>query len=546
MPRHECDVCIIGGGISAALLAQKLAELRPGTSTIVVEAGDRLFDTERRWQDRLRALQYGENPWPGDVIEDQSAAGIISRTMAVGGSTMHWGGVTNRFSEEDLRLHSMYGLAVDWPLSWDDLESSYCEAERRIGVAGEPGPFPEDRRSEPYPMPPMELSWNLRQLKDWAHHSGIQFHATPQAKNTVPYDGRSVCRRCNTCAICPTGARYSPDFTFRRLLDHKAIELHDRTLVRRLVPSESGGATPRLVAATGTHRDRPDDPVEYRARLFVLAAGYCWTSHLLLLSQSSRFPNGIANSSGLVGRYMNGHHFIGAQVDLDAEIYPGMNSQHSLISRQYFRCARDRPFVRHDLRIWESAVGRAPRLRDESGAILLGDRLLADWRQRAKRGAARLRAYYDVHPDRESSLTLDPTSRNRLGDPLPKIVHKLDAPTMARQEATKRHILDVFNRLARSGNATILSTSESTYLDHPAGGCRMGTDRASSVCDSFGRAHDHENLFIVGAPTLPTGGCTNGTLTFAALTLRSATAVAAALGADAAIRQERVERLEST
>ena len=77
--------------------------------------------------------------------------------MAVGGSALHWGGVTNRFSEEDLTLRSRYGLAVDWPITWTELERFYCEAERRLGVSGEPGPLPEDRRSEPYPMPPMPL-----------------------------------------------------------------------------------------------------------------------------------------------------------------------------------------------------------------------------------------------------------------------------------------------------------------------------------------------------------------------------------------------------
>jgi glucose dehydrogenase len=526
MPTFECDVCVIGGGISAALLAQKLSELRPGTSTIVVEAGDRLFDTERRWQDRLRSLAYGENPWPGDYIEDQAAAGVISRSMAVGGSALHWGGVTNRFSEEDLRLRSMYGLAVDWPLEWSDLERYYCEAERRIGVGGEPGPLPEDKRSEPYPMAPMPLSWNLRQLKAWADKSGIPFWATPQAKNTVPYDGRSECKRCNTCEICPTGARYSPDETFRRLLAAKAIALHDRTLVRRLVPEDGGSKTPRIVGAQAVHRDRPNDPVEYRARLFVVASGYCWSPHLLLLSASSRFPSGLANSSGHVGRYMNGHAFVGAQIELDAEIYPGMNDQHSLVSRQFFRCATDQPYVRHDFRIWESSVGREPRLRADDGRVLMGDALLADWRARTKRGTARLRAYYDVHPSAESTLTLDPSAKNRFGDALPKITHKLDAATEARIPATKQHILAQFNRLVRENNAAVLSTSESNYLDHPAGGCRMGADPSTSVCDSFGRTYDHQNLFVVGAPTLPTGGCTNGTLTFAALTLRSATEVA--------------------
>jgi quinoprotein glucose dehydrogenase len=526
MPRYECDICIVGGGISAALLAQKVSELRRGASIIVVEAGDRLFDTEKRWRDRQRSLDYGENAWPGDTIEDQAASGIISRTMAVGGSAMHWGGVCNRFSEEDLRLKSRYGLAADWPLEWDELERFYCEAERRMGVSGEPSPLPEDRRSEPYPMPPMPLSWNLRQLQGWATQSGIPFWSTPQAKNTVPYDGRSDCKRCNTCEICPTGARYSPDFTFRRLLDAKAIALHDRTLVRRLVPADGGGRTPRIAAAEAVHRDRPGDPVEYRAKLFVVASGYCWSPHLLLASASSRFPNGIANSSGIVGRYMAGHAFISAQIELDAEIYPGMNEQHSLISREFFRCATDKPFVRHDLRVWESSAARQPRLKSDDGRVLMGDALLADWRARIKRGTARVRAYYDSHPAFDSTLTLDHAAKNRFGDPLPKIIQKLDAATEARLPQTKQHIAGIFARLARAHNGKILSTSESTYLDHPAGGCRMGTEPSTSVCDSFGRTHDHDNLFVVGAPTLPTAGCTNGTLTFVALTLRSAEQVA--------------------
>jgi len=125
MPRYECDVCIIGGGISAAMLAQKLAEIRPGTKITVVEAGNRLFDLEKRMDYRRRFLDYGENPWPGDFIEDQSAKGVISRTMAVGGSALHWGGTCNRFSEEDLRLHSMFGLATDWPIEWKELEKFY-------------------------------------------------------------------------------------------------------------------------------------------------------------------------------------------------------------------------------------------------------------------------------------------------------------------------------------------------------------------------------------------------------------------------------------
>jgi quinoprotein glucose dehydrogenase len=149
-----------------------------------------------------------------------------------------------------------------------------------------------------------------------------------------------------------------------------------------------------------------------------------------------------------------------------------------------------------------------------------------DWRSRTKGSSVRLRAYMDVHPSADSRLTLDATKKNRYGDPMPKIEHRLDEATLGRQAAAKAHVLGVFEKLAQASNGKIVNTNEGDYLDHPGGGCRMGSDPATSVCDSYGRTHDHENLFVVGAPTTPTGGCTNGTLTFVALTLRSAEEIA--------------------
>lgn len=521
---HESDVCVIGGGISAALLAEKLLELRPGLGVTVVEAGRRLFDLENRMSYRRRSMLYGENQWPGDFIEDQAAAGMITRTMAVGGSAMHWQGHANRFSAEDLRLESLYGLAADWPLSWEALEPYLGEAERRIGVAGEPSPHPEDARSEPYPMAPIPLTYNLEQIKQWAERADIPFYGCPLARNSRPYDGRAQCSRCNTCTVCPTGARYSPDFTFKKLLGQSGFELHDRTLVRRLALHDT---LDDIAAAVAVHEDRPEEEIQYRARVFVLASGYTWSPHLLLLSANPRFPRGLANRSGTVGRYMTGHKFVTANIEVPVKLYPGMNAPYPLISRQFFRCPTDRPYARFDIQIFESESGRGPRLRSEQGEVQFGDDLLRDWRARTGTGVARVRMYYDTHPSPDSRLTLDPDSRNRYGDPMPRIAHRLDEASEAREAATHAQIQAIYDRMASAGGTRILSVNAATYQDHPAGGCRMGDDPAGSVCDSFGRTHDHENLFVVGAPTLPTGGCTNGTITFAGLTLRSADHIAA-------------------
>ena len=287
----SADYVIIGGGITSAMVAQKLSDLKPSASIVIVEAGSPLFDNDNRFQYRQRSLDYGENQWPGDFVPDQAPEGMISRTMAVGGSALHWGGVCNRFSEEDTRLKSMYGLSTDWPIEWADLEKFYCEAERRVGVSGEPSPLKEDWRSQPYPMPAMTPTYNLKQLKTWAEKSGIPFWTTPQAKNTVEgYGGRSKCHRCNTCEVCPTGARYSPDWTFKQLTADKTrkVELHANTLVRKLILDDK---STRVVAAHAVSEDESGRETEYRARTFVVASGYVWSAHLLLNSaEAIQFP----------------------------------------------------------------------------------------------------------------------------------------------------------------------------------------------------------------------------------------------------------------
>ena len=178
---------------------------------------------------------------------------------------------------------------------------------------------------------------------------------------------------------------------------------------------------------------------------------------------------------------MAGHKFISAQATIDEETFPGQNMTHSLISREYFRCATNKPFVRHDTRVWESSAGKEPRLRSADGRLLLGDELLDDWRSRALKGSSvRLRAYYDSHPSADSRLTLDPASKNRYGDPMPKIDHQLDAAATAREGATLAHCTGVFERMVKASNGRLTGKpTVSNYWDHPAGGCRMGTDPAT-------------------------------------------------------------------
>jgi choline dehydrogenase-like flavoprotein len=515
----ESDICIIGSGISAAMVAAKLAGERKA-SIVVIEAGDDQPQIKDWAANRQRWMDYGSTPWPNDHIDGLDANGIQSRSMCVGGLAMHWGGVTPRFAPEDFKTKSLCGVGFDWPLSYEELEPHYYEAEVLMGISGEQGPREMDPRAKPFPMPPLPLTYNLGILKKWVNDAGVSMWSQPSAKTSQPYHGRGACCRNDTCfPICPVGAKYSPDQTWNPLRAKKQVALHTRTVVRRLIVDERSS---RIVAALAVERDRPGQEVEFRAKTFVVAAGYAWSAHLLLNSRSARFPDGVANKAGLVGKYLAGHRNVQAFVDLPLSLYPGINEQHSLVTKQFMRKPLGEKYLRHDLRVWESAVGREPRLKDGSGKPLIGDALLADWRSRLKTSTARVRSYYDIVPARDSELTLDATKKTPWGDPAPHLAFRDDQVSRDLRGYSEDTIRALFERLAKAGNGKIIRTNVDNFQDHPAGGCRMGTDAATGVVDSHGRAFDHENLFVVGAPTSVSGSCANGTLTFCALSLRSA------------------------
>ena len=222
-----------------------------------------------------------------------------------------------------------------------------------------------------------------------------------------------------------------------------------------------------------------------------------------------------------------------AFVSVPIRLYPGVYRQDSLLSKRFqHRDAEAQPdgkYIRHDLRIWEADFGRRARLRDDEGRLLLGDAALDDWRRRIETGSLRMRGYYDVIPARESALTIEPGRTNPWGMPLPRIDFADDPVSADLRGYTEQKIEERFRGILRAGGGELLDIAFASDYDHPGGGCRMGDDPSDSVVDPWGRAHDHENLWIAGAPTIVSSGCNNGTLTFAALSLRTASRLAAEL-----------------
>ena len=223
---------------------------------------------------------------------------------------------------------------------------------------------------------------------------------------------------------------------------------------------------------------------EYRAQLFVLASGQCWSPHLLLLSANARFPNGIANRSGLVGRYMNGHKFISAQATIDERDVPRPEHDAQPDLARVFplrgRTGRSSATTR--------ACGKAPPAKSRGCARPMAGCCLATncstTGARARSRAARCACAPTttrIHRPTAGSRSIQ-TSKNRYGDPMPKIDRQLDAAATAREGATLAHCTEVFERMAKASNGRLTGKpSVSNYWDHPAGGCRMGADPATSV-----------------------------------------------------------------
>ena len=168
----SADYVIIGGGITSALLAQKLSELKPSASIIVVEAGSPLFDNDNRFQYRQRSLDYGENQWPGDFVADQAPDGMISRTMAVGGSAL----IGRRLQSILGRRHAPESMQARRGLADRGRSSRRLlrggTPHRRVGRAGRSKKTGAASRIR---CPAMTPTYNLKQLKTWAEKAAFRF-----------------------------------------------------------------------------------------------------------------------------------------------------------------------------------------------------------------------------------------------------------------------------------------------------------------------------------------------------------------------------------
>ncbi len=520
---RETEVCIIGAGAAGGIMALELA--RRGIRVTVLESGPR-HDFARRSEYTRRFIK-GENPWQSPLpgLDRHTTNGDVAyrlewnRARGVGGSTLHWEGYALRFHADDFRMRSLHGTAEDWPISYDDLEPYYGRAERALGVAGtSDDPFASPR-STAFPLPPFPMSYSDGLFSGVCKNLGIGLHHLPQARNSLGYGGRSQCRACGTCHVCPTGAKASTDLTHIPQAESTGYaEILTEVTVLRLEVDRSG----LIRSAVYAGADRAERRLT--ARVFVLAAGGVETARLLLLSVSPGFPRGLANRSGLVGRYFTSHPLIDVTGTMAERVYPYRTGFSTAMSN-HFAVPRDRKRRGAFYLEFMNSAGPLPhQIAASSGAW--GPELAKRVRKEFGRTLG-IRVYTEQLPDAGNTVTLDGTVKDYFGNPVPRITYGIGPYERAAMAEAK----EVAEGILRALGANEIRTGEVRYAAHQLGTHRMGREPASSVVDPNLRAHDVPNLYLVGGGCFVTASPSQPTLTIAALAIRAAEHIAGVLRA---------------
>ncbi|MYN27408.1 GMC family oxidoreductase [Duganella levis] len=520
---NSADVVVIGGGICGSLLARKLA--LAGSSVLMLESGPRVQRGElvERYRhsafksDFMAPYPFSEKaphptftPEANKYIEQTGPHAFQAQYIRMlGGTSWHWAAQMWRNLPNDFRIQSAYGVGKDWPLSYDELEPYYYEAEVIAGVGGSPDTG--SPRSKPFPMDRVPASYFQQRVTErLAPKFDVQDDCT--ARNSRSFDGRPACCGNNNCMpVCPIDAQYHGGISASSA-EQAGVQIVTEAVVYQFEHDDSGAIT------AVNYYDWNKVSHRVTGKTFVLAANAIESAKLLLMSTSAKFPNGMANSTGNVGRNLCDHPAIGLTFDMDEPVWPGRGPVSPCSIGQF----RDGAF-RAEHAAFRIDISNASQVasvtKELIGEGVYGVKLDGAIRDRASRRVSIKNALEQL-PDPNNRVTLS-SKKDALGLPTPSIFWNIDDYVIKGTEATRQRYDEIAKQL---GGTNVKHSKAGAFSNrqHITGTLSMGKDAATSVTDPFGRAHDHANLFMVGTGVMPTVGTCNVTLTAVALALRTA------------------------
>jgi gluconate 2-dehydrogenase alpha chain len=560
MATQKTDVVIVGVGAAGGIMAAELG--KAGVKVIGLERGPRLKTSDFEPHDELRYFQRQDlRPDPKRMPvtwrpnSNATAHPIPSQNNGnqAGGGTVHYGAVSWRFHEDDFRVRSQtierYGAAaipegcsaIDWPVSYHDLEPYYERAEYELGVSGKAGNLQgkkisggnvfEAPRQKDYPLPPLLTDQVGVNFTGAAEKLGLHPFSTPHAILSQPYKDRPGCTYCGYCQAfgCHVGAKSSILVTKLPEADATGnFTLITGALCHRVNSDGSG----KVTGVSYYGPDHSDNTIE--AEVVILSAFIYDNVRLLLLSKTDKFPNGLANSSGHVGKHIMAH--IGARAfaafdDRHVNVYMGPSAQKNSLDDY-----NADNFDHKDLGFIRGAQVSAGPAGLEGGP--LGTAMSMNPPPGVPNWGAAYRDFFAKYYTRYTALTgqtenlpyadqiidLDPHVRDAWGLPAPRMTYDWRRPNeRARVEFIQKKMVEIGQAMG-AAHVWTAPFGPGAPGAHHQGGARMGSDPKDSVVNKYGQTWDIPNLFVMGSANHPTMSGFNPTLTIQALAFMTADA----------------------
>ncbi len=555
MSRPMADVCLVGVGAVGGILAKELASA--GLKVVGFERGPAPLREDYAPRDSIKFIARADRlDWVRhEPTTSRSRAGETAelryRTSplnVLGGALLHWTGQASRYMPGDFKVYTNEILSsnaeragadlrgydvVDWPLGYDDLEPYYEKFEWEFGVSGEAGKNPfAGPRKRGYPMPPLRHSARMKLFAKACEKLGYHPYDTPAGilsepyRPAAPFDTRiaerPACVYCGHCNFygCHVHAKAATLYTAIPVaVETGNFDLRTNSKVFRINVDSAGHAT-------GVSYFDPDGHAqEQRARIVILGAFVFENVRLLLLSKTDapRFAKGLANSSGLVGRYILAHGDVRAYALFDDFIVNGFIGPGSAAMRidDFNGNNFDHTglgFIR-GATIGTSGEGTpVGRMDVVPPGVRRWGKEYKDYFSRYYTRTFDLNMQPETLPHKANRVDLDPRRRDRWGLPLPRATFDFHQ----NEHRLHRFMAQVGEKIMRATGASRVWTGEKERPNRWAGGTRMGSDPRRSVVNEYCQSHDVPNLFIVGSSVFPTLAGYPPTATIAALSYRTA------------------------
>ncbi len=521
-PSDKVDVCVIGSGAGGGVFAKELAQR--GFSVVVLEGGRRL--------DPLRDYMAARPDWEiaGEINDkvfgvpalDKITFGTNNRHVpgearGVGGSTLRYLAYAVRMRPDDFKIKSLDGVGDDWPITYENLVPYYRRVELELGVSGDAND-PWTPSIEPYPNPAFPSSYPNKIIKRGCDKLGIKTWPAPMARLSRPFDGRPSCVQCGQCRLgCMNGSKSSIDVTYIRKAESTGrAEIRPQCVATQIKVDKKG------LAQGVVYFDKNGVEYEQKARLIVVSGGAIQSPRLLLNSVSNLFPNGLANSSGLVGRYFTQHFGVQCTGRFAERIDQFRGFTGGDICQDFCKTNPKQPFAR----------GYRLDLTSGISGPVRASRLFSSWGQLGKKQMAETFGYLagletlgEQLPDIRNRVEADNEVQDQYGMPVARLTMEWYENERVMLEYMKKHVKEI---MAAAGTIEIvqMDTSKIGKSAHNLGTCRMGNDPRSSVLNSFCQTHDVPNLFVADGSFYVSGGTANPSLTIHAVAVRASDFIA--------------------